>query len=267
MVGVRVRCREVLVNIANRLAFFDAKVHQSAGIQHTLRHVANTRQYWTIRAFETRVNSMAGSGNRESYETLDCDMFKVETEVKKSRFVAIAWPVASGEEAMDKIQHYKDLSASHNCYAFRVGDNVRSQDDGEPGGTAGRPILSAIEGQGLDQVCVLVIRYFGGIKLGTGGLVRAYSGAARACLEQAPRKVVVPKIEIKLLAPFESLGLIYQLSEAFSAGVMESDFENCEDNKALMTLTVDENKATPLCEALLEGSSGRISILSPLSPA
>ena len=273
---VRVRCcGEVLTTFTSRLALFDARACELRAlcVQHIRPHDRVSRQPWfsdwranppqhrKFRAFKSRMTTMAWSGIHEKFETLDCDMFTVETEVKKSRFVAFAWPVNSGEEAMAKIHQYKDLAASHNCFAYRVGDNVRSQDDGEPGGTAGRPILSAIEGQGLDRVCVLVVRYFGGTKLGTGGLARAYSGAARSCLEQAPKKTVVPRIETKVLAPFESLGLIYQVADTFSASITESDFENCEDNKALLTINVEEDKAKALREALLEGSSGRISIL------
>jgi hypothetical protein len=81
-----------------------------------------------------------------------------EAEVKKSRFVAHAWPCASADEAMQLMATRRDPSASHNCWAYRVGQQYRSSDDGEPGGTAGRPILAAIEGEGLDGVAVLVIR-------------------------------------------------------------------------------------------------------------
>lgn len=80
-----------------------------------------------------------------------------------------------------------DPTASHSCWAYVVGDQYRCSDDGEPSGTAGKPMLSAIQSEGLDQVCVLVVRFFGGTKLGAGGLVRAYGGAARQCLQEAPR--------------------------------------------------------------------------------
>src|SRR3546814_18000784 len=75
--------------------------------------------------------------------------------------------------------------ATHNCWAWRIGDDYRSNDDGEPAGTAGRPILAAIDGQGMDRVVVVVTRWFGGIKLGAGGLVRAYGGTAAECLRRA----------------------------------------------------------------------------------
>ena len=89
-------------------------------------------------------------------------------EIRKSRFLALAAPVSSAAEAQAFIARHSDLAASHNCWAWKVGNQYRFNDDGEPGGTAGRPILAAIEGQDLDQVAVLVIRWYGGIQLGTG---------------------------------------------------------------------------------------------------
>lgn len=112
-----------------------------------------------------------------------------ETEVKKSRFVATAAPVASPKEAMDFVKAKGDPAASHNCFAYVIGAEYRFSDDGEPGGTAGRPMLSALEGSGFDGVCVLVTRYYGGTQLGAGGLVRAYGGAASKVLENAPRQL------------------------------------------------------------------------------
>ena len=84
--------------------------------------------------------------------------FGFETEEKKSRFLALASPVSSSEEAMAWVSARSDLSASHNCWAYRVGDEYRFTDDGEPGGTAGQPILRAIEGKEVVDVAVLVIR-------------------------------------------------------------------------------------------------------------
>src|SRR3546814_4969762 len=84
-------------------------------------------------------------------------------EVRKSRFVAHAAPIADEDEALRFIAGQCDATASHNCWAWRIGERYRFHDDGEPGGTAGRPILAAIDGQGLDQVVVLVMRWFGGI--------------------------------------------------------------------------------------------------------
>jgi len=109
----------------------------------------------------------------------------VEDTIKKSRFAAHAAPAATVDAALAFIAAHSVPDASHNCWAYRIGQAYRFHDDGEPGGTAGRPILQAIEGQDMDRVAVLVVRWFGGVKLGAGGLVRAYGGVAAQCLRAA----------------------------------------------------------------------------------
>ena len=91
-----------------------------------------------------------------------------ELEIKRSRFIANAARADCADQAAEFVDQVRDPQATHNCWAWRVGSAYRSSDDGEPGGTAGRPILSAIDGQRLDHVVVVVTRYFGGIKLGAG---------------------------------------------------------------------------------------------------
>ena len=90
----------------------------------------------------------------------------LEAEIKKSKFIARAVRVETSEEAMGRIREIALPDATHNCWAYKIGEEYRFSDDGEPGGSAGRPILAAIEGQGLDQILVVVTRYFGGTKLG-----------------------------------------------------------------------------------------------------
>ena len=119
-------------------------------------------------------------------------------EAKGSKFFAHAWPVATPEQALARVAARSDPKASHNCFAYRIGEQFRSTDDGEPSGTAGRPMLAAIDGEALDGVCVLVVRHFGGTKLGAGGLVRAYGGAARECLQEAERVFVPSKVRSTL---------------------------------------------------------------------
>lgn len=114
-----------------------------------------------------------------------------EQEIKKSRFLASAGPVSTEEDARGFIAACSRRDAGHNCWAFRIGDLYRSSDDGEPGGTAGRPILQAIDGKNLDQVAVVVSRWFGGVLLGAGGLVRAYGGTASACLHAAECQPII----------------------------------------------------------------------------
>jgi len=134
-----------------------------------------------------------------------------ELEVRKSRFLAHAAPAASPADALEFLQHVADPQATHNCWAYRIGQQYRFADDGEPGGTAGRPILAAIDGQGLDQVMVVVTRWFGGVKLGAGGLVRAYGGCAAECLRTAPRQPLLQWSEFEIACDFALEGALRAL--------------------------------------------------------
>lgn len=123
-------------------------------------------------------------------------------DIKKSRFIAFAAPVTGEEDAKNFLAAHSDPDANHNCWAWRSGQTYRFSDDGEPSGTAGKPILQAIDGQALDNVAVLVIRWFGGILLGSGGLMRAYGGTAAACLRLGETSPVIAYVSATLSCPF-----------------------------------------------------------------
>ncbi len=142
---------------------------------------------------------------------------RYENHIKKSRFIATAVRVDSSREARIKIEKIKDAAATHNCWAYKIGAQYRFSDDGEPGGTAGRPIFSAIEGQDLDHVLVVVTRYFGGIKLGAGGLTRAYLQTAAHCLQMSKKIEIKPKVNIIIQFGFDTLGGIHHVLERFKA--------------------------------------------------
>ncbi|WP_397450057.1 IMPACT family protein [Pseudomonas sp. NA-150] len=129
-------------------------------------------------------------------------------EIRKSRFITLAAPISSAADAQAFLEQNSDLNATHNCWAWKLTDQYRSSDDGEPGGTAGRPILAAIEAQEFDQVVVLVIRWYGGIQLGTGGLARAYGGGANKCLQQADRVALVNRVPLSFDCSFSELALV-----------------------------------------------------------
>lgn len=129
-------------------------------------------------------------------------------EIRKSRFITLAAPIDTPADAQAFLEQHSDLAATHNCWAWKIGAQYRSSDDGEPGGTAGRPILAAIEAQDCDQVVVLVIRWYGGIQLGTGGLARAYGGGANKCLQQAPKRLLISRTELKCSCSFSELALL-----------------------------------------------------------
>ena len=166
---------------------------------------------------------------------------------KKSRFIGYAAPVADEAAALAFVQEIKarHRDATHNCYAYQAGDNdqfQRSSDDGEPSGTAGRPILEVIRGRGLKNTAVVVTRYFGGILLGTGGLVRAYGAAAKLALEAAGLVRCEPARLYALAVDYAS----WQRVEAF----LQSS--GCEQKKVGFSDRVDVQFAAPLalCEAL-----------------
>ncbi len=132
---------------------------------------------------------MAGQKREDSYRRLAGPAYGEIVE-KKSRFIAAAAPVSSEEEALAFLESVrrKYYDARHHCYAYLIRENgmlERFSDDGEPGGTAGRPMLEVLRGAGLSDTAAVVTRYFGGVLLGTGGLVRAYTQALQAALENA----------------------------------------------------------------------------------
>jgi len=142
---------------------------------------------------------------------------RLELEIRKSRFLAQAAPVADSQAAAAFLSEVADPSATHNCWAWRIDPAYRFSDDGEPASTAGKPILAAIDGQGLDGVMVVVTRWFGGIKLGAGGLVRAYGGAASECLRLAERVAIIPMRRARLRCGFAHAGTAHALIAAHAA--------------------------------------------------
>ena len=153
-----------------------------------------------------------------------------ETKVSNSRFIASVAPVFSGEEARRFIARMRDefSDATHNVPAFIIGGGSslieHCSDDGEPAGTAGRPVLTVLKGSGLGDIVVVVSRYFGGTKLGTGGLVRAYSGAARAVLEGLKIAEKIPTCKTRCVVPYSLFERVRTLVIASSGVVLAEEF-------------------------------------------
>lgn len=164
--------------------------------------------------------------------------YSFEQTIKKSLFITHAAPVRSAQEALDFFAAKHQAEATHNCWAFKLEQSYRFNDDGEPGGTAGRPILQAIEGQELINVAVLVIRYFGGIKLGTGGLVRAYGGSAAKCLQMAPRQEIIPTTQIICEASFADMAMLRSRLIRPEVSVQAEDFS---DHGVVWTLAIPDS--------------------------
>jgi uncharacterized YigZ family protein len=176
-------------------------------------------------------------------------------EIRKSRFIALAGPITRASDAQAFIEQHSDLNASHNCWAWKLGDQCRSSDDGEPGGTAGRPILAAIEAQDCDQVAMLVIRWYGGIQLGTGGLARAYGGGAKKCLQGAPKIELISRVPVSCACGFGELVLVKLRVAELSGLVVEETFTA---NGVELRLAVGEAQIDTLQSQLADLSRGRI---------
>lgn len=181
-------------------------------------------------------------------------------EVRHSRFLAQAVPVASPEEALAAIPGLSTADATHNCWAFRCADAYRSSDDGEPAGTAGRPVLAAIDGQGLDQVLVVVTRWYGGIKLGAGGLVRAYGGAAAECLRIAGRRPLHDLVEPVLEFGFDDTGAVHAALAAHGAERLDEAFG---PDGTRLRLRMRADAVDALASRLRDASRDRVRWLDP----
>jgi uncharacterized YigZ family protein len=150
----------------------------------------------------------------DHFQTI-ADVADFRHKIERSDFLGIAFPIASEEQFFAELTRVEKryFDATHHCWAFRLfaEGRMRSSDAGEPSGTAGRPILAAIEGAGLHDVGVVVVRWYGGIKLGTGGLSRAYRETAAETLRLAVPVDRYVYVRVRVVAPFDSIGAIYRL--------------------------------------------------------
>lgn len=180
---------------------------------------------------------------------------RAEQVIKKSRFLATAIPVATEQDARAAIAAHAHADANHNCWAWRIGNLYRFSDDGEPSGTAGKPILAAIDGQSLDNLVVIVTRWFGGVLLGSGGLVRAYGGTAALCLRAAERVEVKPMVEGRLYLDFSDLALV----KARLAGLADVNLldERFDATGAELRLSIAEGQAEAAAGLVGDLTSGR----------
>jgi uncharacterized YigZ family protein len=181
----------------------------------------------------------------------------IEIEIKRSRFIAHAGCVDSLADTLAFYESIADPSATHNCWAWRLDQQYRFNDDGEPASTAGKPILAAIEGKGLDHTMVVVTRYFGGIKLGVGGLVRAYSGSAAKCIDQAGILEIQPRVECSIHAGFNWTGQVYAALEACDAQKLEEHFS---DNGIEIQVDIAKSLFEKLKSMLRDTTRGEVSV-------
>ncbi len=185
-----------------------------------------------------------------------------ELKVRGSRFIGTAVPVTTKEQAMAELARVRKefWDATHNCYAYRLapdGLEYRFSDDGEPSGSAGKPILFLLQQRGVVDVLVIVTRYFGGTKLGVGGLVRAYSDTTQAVLDLVPVRTVYPNDSFRIFTPYEDLRVVRQLVERYALNFREEFHDVVNFIVALRTDQVAEFSAQ-----LTEASNGRAGMIS-----
>ncbi|MBB3977022.1 putative YigZ family protein [Rhizobium azooxidifex] len=181
-----------------------------------------------------------------------------EQEIKKGRFRATAGPITGEQAAKDFVAAHSDAAANHNCFAWRIGQVYRFSDDGEPSGTGGKPILQAIDGQTLDGVAVVVTRWFGGILLGSGGLVRAYGGTAAACLRATDKIELVVRVEARVTCIFSDLALV-KARLATAPGV-RLDNERFFETGAELAVALPESAADAIARMLIDITAGRATV-------
>ena len=189
-----------------------------------------------------------------SYQTLK-HAVSARLDIKKSEFIAYAYPVTSREQAMFHVEQLrvKYADARHHCWAYIIGDpnNTTSagfDDDGEPNGTAGRPILNVLQHKSIGNVIIIVVRYFGGIKLGAGGLTRAYAGSVQAAVDEMVLLPYVPMAQVQIIAEFateaqcryvvEDLGghiddVTYSKQVALTVTLAEADIDHLKERLAM----------------------------------
>lgn len=195
----------------------------------------------------------------DAYNTIAAPA-RAEIVEKKSRFIGQIAPATTEEEALAFINGVKAerRMARHNVYAYVLrGGRIRYTDDGEPAKTAGMPTLEAIQHAGLEDVAVVVTRYFGGILLGTGGLVRAYTDATKAAIEAAEVVTVSVCVDIILEVPYALYEQIARIADASGAKLKESDFAE----NVLLTFRMLDGTQAPFLEKLTELTRGQSEII------
>ncbi len=186
---------------------------------------------------------------------------RIEEVILRSRFITTAGPATTVDDARGFVAAVRAEypGASHNCFAYVVGPpgstaQAGMSDDGEPGGTAGRPMLAVLLGSGLGDIVVIVTRYFGGTKLGTGGLVRAYSGGVKAVLGELPVTERVARVTLTAAGPYHWITPVLRLLPEYEARIVDQSYAA----DVTWEIEVPEERAAALAAALTELSHGEI---------
>ena len=196
----------------------------------------------------------------DTYKTIATPCEGVFTE-KRSKFIAMAFPVTTLDEIKEHLAvcQKKYFDARHVCYAYMLGHertNFRANDNGEPSGTAGRPILGAINSRELTDILVVVVRYFGGIKLGAGGLVRAYSSSVAENLDGADIRVLEMCAERTIEVDYTGIDGVQKYISSHTCSLLSTDYGAA----VRFLVAVKKAQADAFCEELVDYMQGRVKI-------
>ena len=186
---------------------------------------------------------------------------RTEFTEKRSRFIGRVWPVDSEEQARARIEETKKqhYDARHNCWCYQIrGGAVRYSDDGEPQGTAGQPMLNVFQREGVENVCCVVTRYFGGILLGAGGLVRAYTQSAKDALDAAGISVVRRWVAMELPCSYGQFEAMRREVLSFGGVVENVDY----GADVVLSCLLPEERAEDFAARILDVSAGTIQVLT-----
>jgi len=185
---------------------------------------------------------------------------RVEEEIRRSRFITTVAHTPTVEDARAFIASMRDefSDASHNCWAYLIGPSgntgqVGMSDDGEPHGTAGRPMLTVLEHAGIGDIAAVVTRYFGGTLLGKGGLVRAYSNGVQLALESLPLSEHIPSIDLQMVVDYSVITSLQRLLQEFEILALEAEYEL----DVTYSLRIPEEQAEPFVAAVTDLTNGQ----------
>ena len=185
---------------------------------------------------------------------------RAEQVIDRSRFICTIAPAASIEEAQAFIREIgrEFPDATHNCWAYVIGapgtsDRIGLSDDGEPHGTTGRPMFTVLQHSGVGDIAAVVTRYYGGTKLGTGGLVKAYSGAVQQALEGTPRTMRITRTDVVVRVAYTAISAVQQMLPTFEAEITEETF----GVDVMFRLRCPEERAVELRRAIADATRGQ----------
>lgn len=193
---------------------------------------------------------------------------EAEQVIKKSRFIGISKHCASWEDARSFLRSVREEhpKSRHVCFGLVFGSDPvseRSSDDGEPTGTAGSPILGGVKGEGLSDTLCVVVRYSGGIKLGAGGLIRAYGGTARLVLRETPTATLIPRSTFRVSVPGASVGVLYDVvGNRFGGTVDDETYPPGGGNTVEATVSCETEHLDDVLTALNDATRGETTVLS-----